>query len=706
MAKNVLSLQLLRNSTLFNSKEAAYGAFNTGTNDGVIKLARYTEDNVTKTIFGIYHAFEGNSGYTIYESYKEAIDALQAQVDSLESGSSEAIDAIMDILGTGVTSANTVSGQLSALSGSTADTSGSTSVEGAKKYADGKIAGAIEALDYAGPTTGDGKVVVNVTEDDGIVEATVAEVGGLKLTDYSKGSSSDAVANNDTINQAISKLENQVDAAKEAASTAISGLDYSDSAVAGEYVSQVTETDGIIAVTRVALPTVAAISESGKPITAVSESLGAISATAGTIDAQYVTITDSDNHYTATTVEGALAEVVSAYTDADEALKTAIVGGASDSANTLAKLEGLINGLDADAATYTIRKDTADLPATVKERYTLVETKNGTSTDKQVAIDIPKDSHIVSIDYIDDPQDEHYQNLEYVYVNDSGATSTTYVDMSALVLEAEFASGVTVGDGHVVHGVVDTTSEPFLTVGADGFKLSGVQAAIDNAVSGATAQTAELSAKTVTEIASSNSSISATTGTATDGTVSVDLVTDASKVKMTGFTADASGFTAITTASTVTEAIKAIETEVIANEQVVAAALNDLELTKLDNIVVNSVSGSVSNNVASVTIEGDDLHLSANYAKAQTNTAVATGDSVDVAIGKLEKQIEVATAGGLQVVESGSAISVSAVSNNRQTISVVLADPTNVTGIDENAIKVNNTDNGLYIDTLDCGFYD
>jgi hypothetical protein len=38
-------------------------------------------------------------------------------------------------------------------------------------------------------------------------------------------------------------------------STAIGGLDYSDSAVTGQYVSAVTETDGVIAVTRAALPT-------------------------------------------------------------------------------------------------------------------------------------------------------------------------------------------------------------------------------------------------------------------------------------------------------------------------------------------------------------------------------------------------------------------------------------------------------------------
>ena len=146
----------------------------------------------------------------------------------------------------------------------------------------------------------------------------------------------------------------------------------------------------------------------------------------------------------------------------------------------------MINNLEAGAATYTIRKDTESLPAAIKERYTLVETKDGQSTDKQVTIDIPKDSHIVSINYI--KTGEHAQNLEYVYIDASGNTQTTYVDMSELVLEAEFASGVTATD-HIVHGVVDPTSEKnsgntasFLTVGKDGFKVDGIKNEIINRI--------------------------------------------------------------------------------------------------------------------------------------------------------------------------------------------------------------------------------
>ena len=52
------------------------------------------------------------------------------------------------------------------------------------------------------------------------------------------------------------------------------------------------------------------------------------------------------------------------------------------------------------------------------------------------------------------------------------------------MVEAEFKSGVTADNNGIVHGVVDLASEKFLTVGADGFKLSGVQDAINSAING------------------------------------------------------------------------------------------------------------------------------------------------------------------------------------------------------------------------------
>ena len=91
MAKNVYSLQLLRNTNVFADKQTAIqGITSASTQDGVIKLARYTEGDETKTIFGIYHDFgSGNAGYTIYDSYQEVIADIQERIAGLESGSTE-----------------------------------------------------------------------------------------------------------------------------------------------------------------------------------------------------------------------------------------------------------------------------------------------------------------------------------------------------------------------------------------------------------------------------------------------------------------------------------------------------------------------------------------------------------------------------------------------------------------------------------------
>lgn len=799
---NVKNIQFLRNGTALGTRQLAINALEAqkaNVADGSIILARYSgaaADDV-KTLAGLVYVNGNTRTVTIIdvEGASDNVETLRQEINAK--------------LGNGVGSGTgeSVTEQLAALSGTVGAASAETSVAGAKAYAKDYTDGQISGLDYSGVTTGDGVVVTNVTEADGKVAATAANVGGLKLTGYEQGSASGAVASTDTINEAFGKVENQI----AAINSVVDDLDYTDTAVTGNYVSEVNEANGVISVTRVALPSINAISEAGKPITAVSESLGEISATAGTINAEYVNVTG--NTFSSTTVQAALEEIDAAYKAAD----AAIVGDATDSGDTLGKLEDRIDALDADAKEYHIVKTTTGLSETVKERYSLVDADGNVSGD---TIDIPKDSHIVSITY-----DGTTQKLTYNYIDASGNTQSTDVDMSELVLETEFGSGVTVTD-HVAHGVVDPTSEKdsnndsFLTVGADGFKVDGIKDEIDAKIggldvtgdtavagqyvaaieetdglvavksranvseavlnnyskgsdatavastdtvnqaisklenqidaaesaataaatviaSGSSADTTEhleiatttdpttnaktytfdlkdvasqtdlaaLSAKTVTEVASSNSSISATTAATSDGTVSVDLVTDASKVKMTGFTADASGFTAITTASTVTEAVKTIETEFLANEQTTSQALNDLKASKLENIVVNGVTGTVANQTATVTISGDDILLT-GYQSGATGEVAAT-DDVDAAISKLNTKIASAVQGGVTGITADSGITVNSTNINNPVVGAKLTAAADLpTGIAENAIKFDSTNApGMYIEYIDAGTY-
>lgn len=66
-----------------------------------------------------------------------------------------------------------------------------------------------------------GEYVSQVSETDGKIVVVRAAVSAAALNNYTKGSDAAAVAADDTINQAISKLENQVDAAKAAATTKV-----------------------------------------------------------------------------------------------------------------------------------------------------------------------------------------------------------------------------------------------------------------------------------------------------------------------------------------------------------------------------------------------------------------------------------------------------------------------------------------------------
>ena len=90
-------------------------------------------------------------------------------------------------------------------------------ISGVQDAIDTKVA----ALDFTADAAVEGKYVAAIEETDGVVAVkTRANVSEAVLNNYAKGSDATAVAATDTVNQAISKLENQVDAAKSAASAA------------------------------------------------------------------------------------------------------------------------------------------------------------------------------------------------------------------------------------------------------------------------------------------------------------------------------------------------------------------------------------------------------------------------------------------------------------------------------------------------------
>ena len=120
---------------------------------------------------------------------------------------------------------------------------------------------------------------------------------------------------------------------------------------------------------------------------------------------------------------------------------------------------------------YTIIKETTGLEENVKEAYSL--TKDGVAVGEKITI--YKDSALQGVELKD-------QKLEFTYLLANGTASVVSVDVSTFLAESEFSDGLKVENG-VVSVAVDSTSESFLTVSDKGVKLSGVQTAIETAIS-------------------------------------------------------------------------------------------------------------------------------------------------------------------------------------------------------------------------------
>lgn len=621
MAKNVQGVIFLRNGSLYQNHDAAVTAIQShGADlfDGEAILARYGSGNDVKTIIGFKYANGDNASLTLIDveglidNVDELIDALRAEIEAK--------------LGNGITSANTATAQLAALSGNTASTSAETSVAGAKKY----------AYDLIGT------------------------------------------------------------------------LDYIDTAVTGSYVSEVTQSDGkIISTTKVALPTVTGEVESKKVVMSVSEDKGTISVDKGTIESSDGTIVIDDVIDASDNVTGVDFTVnidgTSIVKDASGVLSvasTALTQYSGDSV-TIDVSAADANNNKTISSLLTIEEVTTGVPDTVSHRFQLAGSNHVKIGEY---IDIPKDSALVNfyLGHVDDllegtqSQSEEGDTatvvhgtgdtaLVWIMLLNNGKYKLTAVNVESFIEEAEFASGVTWDStAKKVKGVVDPQSETFLTVGADGFKLSGVQDAIDAAVADldatvgsqtvatgkhvavevveengiltaltvtedniASADDLEvLSAKTVTEIASSNASIAVSTATTTadDGTVKYDIVTDADKIKMSGFTVSGtSSFSGITNDDTIADAFDKANAVITENERVTAAALNDLNDkieavsgASLSGVSVNNVALTKTNNAVNVQISGATSEATATNGEAiVVNTDQQTG-AITLGIGYID----------------------------------------------------------------------
>ena len=152
--------------------------------------------------------------------------------------------------------------------------------------------------------------------------------------------------------------------------------------------------------------------------------------------------------------------------------KSEVIGDATTDGNTLGKLEDRIETIVNDSKTYELKSITTGLATNVREAFGLFDNKGNQSGD---TINIYKDSSLKNVELCG-------QTLQFTYILSGGTESVVGVDVSSFLSESEFGDGLQVIE-HIVSVKKDATSEDFLSVTPNGIKLSGIQTAIETAVS-------------------------------------------------------------------------------------------------------------------------------------------------------------------------------------------------------------------------------
>ena len=672
---NIKNFKLLRNQTALTSRAAAVSALEGLTlanEEGTLVLARYTENSTPGSVLGIVNL---DGSVTVLDLSGEIQDAIQSLDSTLTLSGTAAQDAhftqvaIVD----GMLNPTTSSGSnidiahlvdLVPSNDANAILATTDTIHGALT----KIEAAILAMDKAANAE-TGKVVTTVSEADGVVSETKANVIDLALTGYSKeAASTGAISGSDDIQTALSKLENAI------ADTTVSSADQ----------------------------------------TVVIDDSGATTDLSVNIDG--TTIVKSNGGVLSTDLE--LVQLTSAE-----------VTALSD-----------VNVKDAYKLIYSTDSNRTAIGGVVKiyKDSSLQEVYLGASTDT-----INAQTGVITKNTVTDPQ-----SLNFAYQLADGTYSLVKIDVSKFLTESEFGDGLTVsgagvvsvnagdglefdssdpkkvqvkvGDGLEIDSTskavelkIDSSSEavktgastttPVLSASSSGIKVDGIQDAIDYAVG-------ELDAEAV-----KSGTVNGVAGTGTVTNNNLDLTVAGNNVPLTGYqaltpTGNAQETVTIAATDTTNQAIAKLEKAVNVNEAVVAAALNDLDSTKVDVISVNGVQSktpATGDVVASVTIDGGDVDLT-GYTKPASTSAIAATDSVNDAIGKLEKAIENAVAGGVQSVTGVAPISVDNTDANNPVVSLDIAasNGTSVAGAAlTQPISVNANDELTFAEYLDAGYY-
>ena len=142
-------------------------------------------------------------------------------------------------------------------------------------------------------------------------------------------------------------------------------------------------------------------------------------------------------------------------------------------------LSNQLNSLESDILEelegFTIKKITPSAE-NVREAYGLYDASNNK---RGVTINVYKDASLQDVSKVDD----NTVRFTYDVITDEGSvvTKTFDLDFNSMIMESEIGDGLELQDKGIVAVKKDSTSESFLSISAEGVKISGIQEAIDTA---------------------------------------------------------------------------------------------------------------------------------------------------------------------------------------------------------------------------------
>ena len=543
---------------------------------------------------------------------------------------------------------------------------------------------------------------------------------------------------------------------KEAAdrTAAIEALDYTDSAVAKKFVTSVSETNGVISVSR------GEVTSADKTVKVTGNDDGSSIDLAVNVDG--TTIVKDNTNGTLSVASSALTQYVG-----DKAINVSGVNASNQKTISLVipNTEKVLSQ-DADGLKTTIvLKSVTPTDPNAREEYELQGVngqKLGTDT-----IKIYKDQTLKDASFAN-------QILTLTYILDNGTEKAVPIDMSSLVLETEVENGIQAVDHKLSIKLDDTGDDTgtgkFLTVGANGLKLDGVSNAITNAIKalnvdnstatdGATFITTEISetngivsnkavsvvygnyapenqtngiAKTVdtkayVDTVVANKNVEAEGDSYVKATASNNTVTVKTQIEQLTFTEGSDN-----TNSKLECAGGLIDGSDAANKvsQFVNARIGE-EIAKLDSAIMSTNGKNVNvqvtednGKITSVNIINDntankgallaeitarkavDGQDSQTYAPNSSSNYINNATSLNDADVKLDAALKTADDAMLTGVTGSDAITVSAKTNKNQTISLKLDATTKPAGFTNADNVLSITSEGLYLSSIiDCGTY-